>query len=81
MRYLKCKQSSSEWFNVKCSILKKLAKTELFTVVVNGTTCLMGFNTSKSFPIESYYMEWSEMCCLVNKILIYVCFDLKVWLH
>ena len=38
------KQSYSEWFGVKCSILEKLTELELFTVVVIGV-----YNAFKSF--------------------------------
>uniref|UniRef100_A0AAR2IP17 RRN3 homolog, RNA polymerase I transcription factor n=1 Tax=Pygocentrus nattereri TaxID=42514 RepID=A0AAR2IP17_PYGNA len=31
IKWLRCKQSGSEWFGVKCSVLKKLTESELFT--------------------------------------------------
>ena len=34
---LRCKQSHSEWQEMKCTILEKLTQSELFTMVVIGT--------------------------------------------
>ena len=37
MKCFRCKQSHSEWFDVKCTILEK-PESDLFTVVVIGTS-------------------------------------------
>ena len=58
MKYLGCKLSRSEWFGVKCFVLEKLTKPELFTVEVIGTRRRKASNASVSSLTEGYDMKW-----------------------
>ena len=61
IKWLKCIQNHSEWFGVKRSVLDKLTKSELFTMVVTGTRH-QEFKASKSYITKSGYIKWLGIC-------------------
>ena len=57
---LRCKQSQSEWFEMKCCTSEKLTASELFTMVMIGTRRLKSLIPLKLFSqrvIASYGHE------------------------
>ena len=52
----RCKQSHLDWFGVKCSVLEKLAESELFTVVLIGTRRLKSLLPVKA-PSKAFQLK------------------------
>ena len=67
IQLLRC-QSHSEWFGVKGAVLKKLANSDLFTMVVIGTRDCDVYNTNTPFSLLTKMT--SKPSCLLS-IYIY----------
>ena len=64
IQWFRCKRNHSEWFSAKCAFLEKFTKSELFTIIVLGTRCLIQHQHQHQFLFTIYFYSFTYLAVL-----------------